>query len=148
MSIIRQVYPEVLNIEPTKRSPWIIFEPGRIFIMGRSIIENPQAFYDQGLSWVTSFTRGWEGNTKIDLGFEYINTGSIKWLYILLRQLSEIRNMAENATITWYYEEGDDDMGELGYILRSLVNCPFRIVEVEEMNDDFYRSLLDGAGGF
>ncbi len=136
------MYPDKLNIEPTKRSPWIMFEPGRIFVMGRSIIENPGAFYEPGLSWVNSFVQTWSGRTKIDLGFEYINTGSIKWLYILLRQLSEIKNMAENAIITWYYEQGDDDMLELGFILKSLVNCHFKIVEVEEMNDNIYKSFL------
>ena len=122
-----------------------MFEPGRIFVMGRSIIENPQAFYEPGLNWVTSFTKEWSGKTKIDLGFEYINTGSIKWLYILLRQLSEIKDMAENARITWYYEQGDEDMCELGCILRSLVNCPFRIIEVDEMNDNLYKNFLTGA---
>lgn len=136
------MYPEKLNIEPTKRSPWIVFEPGRIFVMGRSIIENPSAFYEPGLVWVTSFTQSWSGKTKIDLGFEYINTGSIKWLYILLRQLSEIKNMTENTRITWYYEQGDDDMCELGFILRSLVDCPFKIVEVDEMNDNIYKTFL------
>lgn len=139
------MYPEKLNIEPTKRSPWIVFEPGRIFVMGRSIIENPSAFYEPGLNWVSNFTKHWTGKTKIDLGFEYINTGSIKWLYILLRQLSEIKNMPETARITWYYEQGDDDMCELGFILRSLVDCPFKIVEVDEMNDNLYRSFLTNA---
>lgn len=139
------MYPEKLNIEPTKRSPWIIFEPGRIFVMGRSIIENPDVFYEPGLNWVNSFTKSWSGITKIDLGFEYINTGSIKWLYILLRQLSAIKDMAENARITWYYEQGDDDMLELGNILKSLVNCPFKIVEVEEMNDNIYKNFLSGG---
>jgi hypothetical protein len=139
------MYPEKLNIEPTKRSPWIVFEPGRIFVMGRSIIENPGAFYEPGLSWVNSFTKSWSGKTKIDLGFEYINTGSIKWLYILLRQLSEIKDMPENGKITWYYEHGDEDMRELGFILRSLVNCSFRIVEVDEMNDKLYRKFLTGV---
>ncbi len=138
------MYPEKLSISPTKRTPWIVLEPGRIFIMGRSIIENPASFYDAGLTWVMNLTKNWMGNTRVDLGFEYINTGSIKWLYILLRQLSEISYMPVNTRINWYYEEGDEDMCELGSILRSLVNCPFNIVEVEEMNDNIYRTFLAG----
>jgi len=136
------MYPERLIIEPTKRSPWIVLEPGRIFIMGRSIIENPSAFYEPGLRWLSDYSKSWTGKTRIDLGFEYINTGSMKWLYILLKQMAEIREMAENVVITWYYEEGDDDMCELGFILRSLVECPFTIVEVDEMNQKLYENFL------
>jgi hypothetical protein len=138
------MYPETLKIEPTKRSPWIVLEPGRIFMMGRSIIENPSEFYEPALKWVSDLIQSWTGKTQIDLGFEYINTGSMKWLYILLRELSEIKEMSENAVITWYYEEGDEDMCELGFILRSLVDCPFTIIEVDEMNDKLYKEFLEG----
>jgi hypothetical protein len=136
------MYPERLIIEPTKRSPWIVLEPGRIFIMGRSIIENPSVFYEPGLRWLGDYSKVWTGKTKIVLGFEYINTGSMKWLYILLKQMAEIREMSENAIISWYYEQGDDDMCELGFILRSLVECPFSIVEVDEMNHKLYKEFL------
>jgi hypothetical protein len=137
------MYPEKLNIEPTKRSPWIVFEPGRIFVMGRAIIDNPSIFFETAIKWVSAFSKEWAGKTKIDLGFEYINTGSTKWLYLLLRELAEMNNMPVNAEITWYYENGDDDMCELGYILRSLVDCKFAIVEVEEMNDSVYQDFLN-----
>jgi len=33
-------------------------------------------------------------------------------------------------------------MCELGFILRSLVDCPFTIVEVDVMNPDLYQELL------
>ena len=136
------MYPKKFKSVPSKRTPWIILEEGTIFIMGRSIIENPSFFYEPGLKWVAYYTRTWTGKTKIDLGFDYVNTGSIKWLYILLRGLSEIREMSENAMINWHYEEGDDDMCELGFILRSLVDCPFTIVEVSEMNMKLYEQVL------
>lgn len=133
---------EKLNIKPTKRSPLVFFEPGRLFVLGRSIIENPSVFYEPAMRWVSQMAESWPTNTKIDLGLEYINTGSIKWLYILLRQLAEIREFECNGSITWYYEQGDYDMCELGYMLKSLVECPFRIVEMNEMNDENYEKLL------
>ena len=39
----------------------------------------------------------------------------------------------ENIRIMWYYEKGDEDMCELGFILSSLVGCPFTIAEVAEL---------------
>jgi len=137
-------YPEKLSIEATKRSPWVILEPGKIFVMGRSIIENPSHFYRPGLDWISEFIKEWQGNTRIDLGFEYINTGSIKWLYIFLKRLSAAQAVAENTEVTWYYERGDEDMRELGTILRSLVECPFTFVEVTKMNEEFYGHFLSG----
>ena len=48
-------------------------------------------------------------------------------------------------SVTWYYEQGDEDMGELGFILRSLVDCPFVVVEVNEMNQDRYEKIIAGS---
>jgi hypothetical protein len=140
------VYPERLNIEPTKRSPWVVLDERKLFVMGRSIIENPGSFYEPVHRWISERSVDKPGNIKIDLGFDYINTGSIKWLYILLRDLSEKLCMFENIGITWYYEQGDDDMCELGFILRSLVDCQFTIIEVDEMNQNLYQELLQKEG--
>ena len=117
-------------------------EPGRIFIMGRSIPENPGDFYRPVHAWVSEYSRSHIEKSKIDLGFEYINTSSTKWIFNILKELSEIQNVAENVKVTWYYEQGDEDMCELGFILRSLIECPFILVEVEEMNNERYETIL------
>ncbi len=135
--------PEVrLFKEPTKRTPWIILEPGRIFIMGRSIPENPGEFYKPVLEWITDYSKHSSEKTIIVFGFEYINTTSTKWIYSILKELAEMKELIRNANVTWYFERGDDDMGELGFILRSLVDCPFVVVEVEEMNRESYSAIL------
>jgi hypothetical protein len=139
------MYPEKLHIEPTKRTPWLVLEQGRIFIMGRSIIENPGSFYEQVHNWVNGYAAQCKGKTSVEIGFEYINTGSLKWLYILLRELAGMDDLAGKASVKWFYEEGDDDMYELGHIIKSLMECPFSIMQVESMNDEFYKSLLSGA---
>ena len=134
--------PEDLKIKPTKRSPRVLFEPGRLFIMGRSIIENPSVFYDPALKWVSCMADTWQSDTKLVLGFEYINTGSTKWLYLLLKKLAGISEFTGSGSITWYYEYGDYDMCELGYMLKSLIDCQFRIVEMNEMNEENYDKLM------
>ena len=139
------MYPDELHIEPTKRTPWIVLEHGRIFIMGRSIIENPGVFYEPVHKWVTEHVRKSKGRTKVDLGFDFINSGSTKWLYILLRELSGMEDLSHKASVSWYYEEGDEDMKELGRIIKSLMECPFRLVQVSNMDDSLYRSLLSKA---
>ena len=137
-------YPEKYLSELSKRTPWIIMEPGRIFAMGRSIPENPGDFYRAIQAWITDYSKKYRGSTRITLGFEYINTSSMKWVYTILRELSMVKEISLNATITWYYEQGDEDMKELGYILKSLVSSPFKMVEVEEMDKGMYESVLAG----
>jgi hypothetical protein len=135
--------PERLSKEPSKRTPWIILEPGKIFIMGRSIPENPSEFYRPILDWIIKYTGSSSQKTVIEFGFEYINTTSTKWIYSILKELSEIKDISKIASVNWYYEQGDEDMGELGFILRSLVDCPFLVVEVESMNPERYNKILN-----
>jgi hypothetical protein len=137
------MYPDSYKSNPTKRTPWIILEKGRIFIMGRSIPENPADFYRPVQEWISSYVTDYTEKSKIEFGFEYINTSSIKWIFAILRSLSEIRAIGENARVTWYYEHGDEDMCELGFILRSLVDCPFVVVEVGEMNKAHYEKIYN-----
>jgi hypothetical protein len=136
------IYPDSIIKEPSKRTPWIILEPGRIFIMGRSIPENPSEFYKPVFEWISEYVAKYSGKSKIDIGFEYINTSSTKWIYTILKELADLNEINDNASVTWYYEQGDDDMGELGFILRSLVECPFVVVEVNEMDSTKYEQIL------
>lgn len=119
--------------EPTKRTPRILLEPGRIFIVGRSIPENPREFYRPVYDWVSHYVQVNGHKTRIEFGFEYINTSSTKWIYNIIKEISEMKNLIDNVRIIWYYDKGDEDMYELGIILKSLVDCPFFVVETEGM---------------
>jgi hypothetical protein len=119
---------------PTKRTPRIILEPGRILILGRSIPENPGEFYRPVYDWINRYVRINGHKTSIELGFEYINTSSTKWIYNIIKQIAGMQNLANTVKIVWYYDRGDEDMCELGFILRSLVECPFVVIETEGMD--------------
>jgi hypothetical protein len=123
-----------LIIDPTKKTPRIILEPGRILITGRSISENPGEFYRQVHDWISGYTLESTMMTDVQLAFEFINTTSIKWVYAILKELNRIPDLNEHANISWFYETGDEDMLDLGFILRSLVSCPFHIIEVEDID--------------
>jgi hypothetical protein len=139
------IYPGKYSIEPTRRTPWIIMEPGRIFIMGRSIPEDPGEFFRPVHGWVSSYIGSPADSTTIDIGFEYINTSSIKWIFNILKEISDIPDLKDRVKITWYYEEGDEDMCELGFILKSLIECSFILTEVEEMKKSRYEAVLSGS---
>lgn len=110
--------------------------------MGRSIPDNPEEFYRPVHEWITDYVKNYKGKTIIEFGFEYINTSSTKWIFSFLKELSEMKDVVNNASVTWYYELGDEDMSELGFILRSLIECPFLVVEVKEINKTSHDKIL------
>jgi hypothetical protein len=139
------MYPDRFKNEPSKRTPWIILEPGKIFIMGRSVLENPGELYRPVHDWIIKYTENYLEKTTIQLGFEYINSSSTKWIFTIIKELAKLKEPVKDITVTWYYEKGDEDMIELGTIIRSLVDCSLVVVEVEEMNKARFEKILSGT---
>ena len=81
------MYPKKFKSVPSKRTPWIILEEGTIFIMGRSIPENPGEFYRPVHDWIAGYAKENFKETRIVLGFEYINTSSTKWIFAILKAI-------------------------------------------------------------
>jgi hypothetical protein len=136
------VLPVNIKIEPTKKTPWIIFERGRIFIMGRSISENPGDFYKPLIEWIKEYPVEESEKIKVELGFEYINTSSIKWILAFLKTMSEMKDFTRKVRVIWYYEHDDLDMFDLGFILKSFIECPFVAIELDLMNRASYEKIL------
>jgi hypothetical protein len=131
-----------LEIAATRRTPGILLEPGRIYIMGRSIPDHAAEFYSGILKWLANYTKHYKGRTRVDLGFEFINTSSTKYIFLLLKELARMPGIKVNTSVNWYYEHGDEDLSELGFILRSVVECPFSVIEVSEMKQPHYELIL------
>lgn len=121
------------SAEPTRRTPAIYLEPGRIVVIGRSISENPGEIYRPAYEWIKAYFRRDHIATKVEFGFEYINTSSTKWIYNIIKEIADSGDIGNDTRIIWYYEKGDEDMCELGFILSSLVECPFTVAEVAEL---------------
>lgn len=126
------------SAQATRRTPHVILESGVIFIIGRSIPVNTGEFYRPVLEWIRNYVHSYRNPTKIEFGFEYINTSSTKWIFNIIKELSSANGLSEKTRIIWYYEQGDEDMCELGLILRSFVECPFHVVEVEKLKRNPY----------
>ncbi len=123
--------PEFFSM-PTRKTPAVQFVDGRFIIEGRSIPENPRSFYLPLQSWFIERFEAVEGRPVIEFGFEYINTGSAKWVFLILRELS---SAGKEFQLVWYYEKGDEDMLELGLMLRNLIGCHFSAIEVDEIQN-------------
>jgi hypothetical protein len=124
---------ERVAIDATRKTPFVLLQSGKIFIRGRAISENPGDFFRPILEWVRNYITGNYPQTEIELGFEYINTSSIKWIYAILKEIAGSKESFSGIRVTWNYEHGDDDMFELGLIMRSVIGCQFAINGVEKI---------------
>jgi hypothetical protein len=122
----------ILKLEKTNHTPFVRLTPGLIEISGRSIPEDPVAFYRPVLDWLEDYKKSPEPNTVINLQFEYINTSSSKALHTILKSLNDGLDNDHKMEINWHYEVGDDDMFELGQFFQPYLNIPMNFIETQE----------------
>lgn len=123
---------ESLKIQKSNQTPEILLETGLIDISGRSIPEDPVAFYKPVMDWLLKYSKSAPPYTKINLRFEYINTSSSKALHNILKVLNDGFDDSHKMDLYWYYEVGDDDMFELGQFFQPYIRIPITFIETEE----------------
>jgi hypothetical protein len=114
--------------EELKNCPGIVYYPdhNKLELVGRSIPENPELIFKRLDEWITvHFEKNKGLNVSIQL--EYINSGSSKYLYEILKRLTGYVKSGMQVVITWLYEEDDEAMLELGEHYRDSAGIPLKI---------------------
>ena len=120
---------QTLVIEPTKFSPKVVMDPtGEVFIHGRSILEDPSIFYSPVFKWLKVCD---SESLKMEIKLDYMNTSSSKQIYNMLRVIEDSAYI-KNAQINWFYEEGDEDILDLGKEFESQLDLNFSFFEYSE----------------
>jgi hypothetical protein len=113
---------EPIIINATENSPKVICTAeGTISIIGKSISEDPIAFYKPILDWITEVKAE---NLEISIQLEYLNTSSSKQIFDLLLHAKE-NIWKKTIIVKWYYDMNDEDELELGKEFESLLEVPF-----------------------
>jgi len=111
-----------------KNCPGITFFPeiNKLEIVGRSIPENPESIFRRLEDWITLH---FDKNSSLDvfIQLEYINSGSSKYLYEVLKRLTGYRRTGKQVRMKWLYEEDDEAMLELGEHYRDTAGIPLEI---------------------
>lgn len=103
-------------------------ETGVLNIAGRSIPEDPRVVYLPLLQQVEEYCLHPASSTKIELGLEFINTSSIKWLFNILTLFDKLHTESHNVSIT--FKCGDESLvGTAKFIAAHLI-VPVQIVQV------------------
>jgi hypothetical protein len=114
--------------EELKNCPGIVYysDKNKLELFGRSIPENPELIFRRLDDWITThFEKGNGLNVNIQL--EYINSGSSKYLYEILKRLTGYGRSGKLVKIKWLYEEDDEAMLELGEHYRNTAGIPLEI---------------------
>ena len=114
--------------EALKNCPGIYYYPGdnKLELIGRSIPENPELIFRRLDEWLTSHFEN-NKDLSINIQLEYINSGSSKYLYEILKKLTGLSRSGRSIKIKWLYEEDDEAMLELGEHYRDTAGIPLEI---------------------
>jgi hypothetical protein len=114
--------------EELKNCPGIAYYPqiNKLELVGRSIPENPELIFRRLNDWLTLHL---EKNDALDvkIKLDYINSGSAKYLFEVLKRLAGARRTGKLINIKWLYEEDDEAMQELGEHYRDTAGIPLEI---------------------
>lgn len=128
---------EKIVIEKTAKSPTIILEEGLIQFSGRSIPEDATKVFKPAMEWIKKYAHHPARKTTIMFNFDYLDTASSKCVFDILKIVDDIFHSGNEVDINWYYEEGDDDILDLGMHLKSFIKAPFNFIETEAVIGKF-----------
>ena len=126
----------------TTSTPFIQLEQGKFFIIGRSILNDPVDFYKPMREWIADYAKNYKGKTKIVIGFDHISTATVKVIYDIFRDFTQVVDIERKTSVEWYCESNDDDLNDLGKIFQALFPTDFKIIEVESIDKDFIHEML------
>ena len=122
---------EIFNLEATETTPSVAFDTtaGELLIEGRSIPENPSDFFEPLAEMLKEYYESPCKITKINFKLEYINSGSSKFILVLLKLISKANAEGKKSIVNWHYEEDDEAVFELGEHYKNSFNIPFNLIE-------------------
>lgn len=119
-----------LHIEKEQYTPLIqyISSENKLIIEGKSISEDPFAFYTPLFEWTKEYLKS-PFELTVEFYLEYFNTASSKMIYDFVKLIYEAEIKPK---FIWKYLEDDEDIEEYGEYLQDLVGDNITLVEIED----------------
>ena len=118
---------ESLIIEPTDKflSVSLVAETGKLTFSGRSLPEDGKRLFTPVVDWLHEYANKPAAQTECTFKMEYFNSSSRKCFVDVFNILDSMREKGNAITIIWYYEDGDDDLKEMGESYENLYDLNF-----------------------
>jgi hypothetical protein len=111
-----------INLNATVDTPKIICNTdGTISVIGRSLTEDPVAFYRPILEWVNQLN---SEKIEINVRLEYLNTSSSMQIFNLI-ELAKKNQWKKTILVRLFYDMNDEDSYSLGKEYESMLEVPF-----------------------
>ena len=125
-----------IEIASSAKTPYVILnkDTGEIIIEGRSFPENAPEFYYQFTRWLAEYSLNPAPKTKVSLGLLYLNSSSVSIITGMMKLLDNMISMKTEVEITWVYENGDEDMKDLGLYYKESLSSAVKVVEVAKFD--------------
>lgn len=125
---------EILQIERTKHTPKVVFDPEdlQILIDGVSRPENAKKFYQPLIKWLNDFSKQLPVTTaplNVELKLNYFNSSTVIYLSEIFRIVNSIHQSGMKVLIDWYIDEGDELIKDAGEELSEVSGLPFNFVK-------------------
>jgi len=122
----------ILREAPYEAPQIVIDEHGGNFeITGKSTLPDPEQFYENLARQIELLSLANHTLLTFNFRLTYLNTGSSKWIWYLLRRIDCLHQQGSNVNINWYYEYDDEVINEAGEDYMSLLTAPFNLVEID-----------------
>lgn len=120
---------QALNIEATKSSPKIEFEPEeqKLTIKGESYPEDSFSFYEEIFDLMERAVDKYD-EFELEIEVSYLNTSSTKSFMTLLDIAEQAYQEGNDIQVVWYYQEDNEHSYELALDFKSYLELPFDII--------------------
>lgn len=123
---------ENLFIEKTHQSPEVRFQKdGNLLIKGISNGSNVQKFFEPVIAWLHEFKTQSPSKVNLILEIYYLNTSSALVMVEILKLVNSYKENGSHLTITWLYEEDDDDILDLGEDIQISTKSEFEFMMIK-----------------
>jgi len=117
----------------TSKTPEIILNPeGIVRIKGRWMMENNVTFSKELSDWYDTYISDLNEINAIDIHLEYFSCFNLGILISLLRKILCIKLIPSDLPVNWYYEEGDEEILDLGENISSVLGTPFNFILISD----------------
>ncbi|MGE0088113.1 MAG: DUF1987 domain-containing protein [Bacteroidales bacterium] len=131
-----------INIPATEKSPKVVFDPKKQFfeMEGNSRPENVRDFFypiidtlKEHFEGIIKKTNKTDNESVFNFNFklEYFNSASAKFISDILVIVKNCNDNNIHIKINWYFEDGDEDMKEVGEDFSDMISFPFNFIMVK-----------------
>lgn len=91
-----------------------LLKSGNLSFSGVSTPENAKVFMAPVLEWINQLKQNPPNKVVVDFKIDYLNTITTRYMYEIIDSINEMQASQVAITYNWHFEEGDDDLKELG----------------------------------